>query len=136
MNFGGTVTVDFSYKHATLRADGAGQITVAGTPAVEFIPLGGIGEFGMNMHLLVCGDTALLFDAGVLPELGSVDAGTTRTDSMELERRRGITIRAAVTSFALDGMTVNLLDTTPEVAEVPPEAVDRALAALGGFARW
>jgi hypothetical protein len=31
--FGGTVTVDFSYKHATLRADGAGQITVAGTPA-------------------------------------------------------------------------------------------------------
>ena len=23
---------------------------VTGTPAVEFIPLGGIGEFGMNMH--------------------------------------------------------------------------------------
>lgn len=49
---------------------------VAGTPAVEFIPLGGIGEFGMNMHLLVCGDTALLIDAGVMfpePELFGVD---------------------------------------------------------------
>jgi ribosomal protection tetracycline resistance protein len=30
---------------------------------------------------------------------------------MELERRRGITIRSAVTSFALDDLTVNLLDT-------------------------
>ncbi len=48
----------------------------AGTPAVEFIPLGGIGEFGMNMHLLVCGETALLIDAGVMfpePELFGVD---------------------------------------------------------------
>nr|MBP8275177.1 ribonuclease J [Acidobacteriota bacterium] len=49
---------------------------VAGAPAVEFIPLGGIGEFGMNMHLLVCGETALLIDAGVMfpePELFGVD---------------------------------------------------------------
>lgn len=49
---------------------------VTGTPAVEFIPLGGIGEFGMNMHLLVCGETALLIDAGVMfpePELFGVD---------------------------------------------------------------
>lgn len=49
---------------------------VTGSPAVEFIPLGGIGEFGMNMHLLVCGDTALLIDAGVMfpePELFGVD---------------------------------------------------------------
>ncbi len=49
---------------------------VAGTPALEFIPLGGIGEFGMNMHLVVCGDTALLIDAGVMfpePELFGVD---------------------------------------------------------------
>ncbi len=53
----------------------------------------------------------LLYDAGVIDVLGSVDAGTTRTDSMDLERRRGITIRAAVTSFALDGLAVNLLDT-------------------------
>jgi len=53
----------------------------------------------------------LLFEAGVLDAPGSVDAGTTRTDSMELERRRGITIRAAVTSFALGDLVANLIDT-------------------------
>ena len=53
----------------------------------------------------------LLFDAGVTSALGNVDAGTTRTDSMNLERRRGITIRSAVTSFALDDLVVNLVDT-------------------------
>lgn len=53
----------------------------------------------------------LLFEAGAIKAPGSVDAGTTRTDSLDLERRRGITIRAAVTSFALGDVVVNLLDT-------------------------
>ncbi len=57
----------------------------------------------------------LLFEAGVTDAIGSVDAGTTRTDSMDLERRRGITIRAAVTSFPLStpagDLAVNLIDT-------------------------
>ena len=53
----------------------------------------------------------LLYDAGVIDAPGSVDAGTTRTDSMDLERRRGITIRAAVTSFDIDELAVNLVDT-------------------------
>ena len=52
----------------------------------------------------------LLFEAGVTSALGSVDAGTTRTDSMAIERRRGITIRSAVTTFALDELTINLVD--------------------------
>src|SRR4026208_2557848 len=43
----------------------------------------------------------LLFNAGATPEAGSVDAGTTQTDSLELERERGITIRSAVASFVL-----------------------------------
>jgi len=45
-------------------------------PAVDIIPLGGIGEFGMNMLLIGCGGTALLIDAGVMfpePELFGVD---------------------------------------------------------------
>ena len=45
-------------------------------PPVEVIPLGGLGEFGMNMMLLACGDTAVLVDAGVMfpePELFGVD---------------------------------------------------------------
>ncbi len=53
----------------------------------------------------------LLFNAGATTALGSVDAGTTRTDSMDVERRRGITVRSAVTSFRLDDLVVNLLDT-------------------------
>ncbi|NQW03575.1 MAG: ribonuclease J, partial [Acidobacteria bacterium] len=50
--------------------------TAVGAPAVEVIPVGGLGEFGMNMMLVACGDTALLIDAGVMfpePELFGVD---------------------------------------------------------------
>ncbi|MFM9470039.1 GTP-binding protein, partial [Streptomyces scabiei] len=53
----------------------------------------------------------LLVEAGVLAEPGSVAAGSTHTDTMALERRRGITIRAAVVSFEVAGTTVNLVDT-------------------------
>jgi ribonuclease J len=52
---------------------GAGAM---GAPPVDIIPLGGVGEFGMNMLLVACGDTALLIDAGVMfpgPELFGVD---------------------------------------------------------------
>src|SRR4029450_8102657 len=45
-------------------------------PPVDVIPLGGVGEFGMNMMLVACGDTALLVDAGAMfpePELFGVD---------------------------------------------------------------
>jgi hypothetical protein len=38
----------------------------------------------------------LLYAAGVIDEIGSVDAGTTQTDSLALERQRGITIKSAV----------------------------------------
>jgi ribonuclease J len=47
-----------------------------GVPPLEIIPLGGLGEFGMNMMVIACGDTAVLVDAGVLfpePELLGVD---------------------------------------------------------------
>ncbi|QXC52590.1 TetM/TetW/TetO/TetS family tetracycline resistance ribosomal protection protein (plasmid) [Agrobacterium salinitolerans] len=53
----------------------------------------------------------LLFDAGVIDKLGSVDSGNTQTDSHELERQRGITIQAAVVSFNLGDTTINLIDT-------------------------
>jgi ribonuclease J len=45
-------------------------------PPLELIPLGGLGEFGMNMMVVACGDTAILIDAGVMfpePELLGVD---------------------------------------------------------------
>lgn len=53
----------------------------------------------------------LLHTAGVIDEIGSVDKGSTRTDSLALERQRGITIKSAVVSFAVDDTTVNLIDT-------------------------
>src|SRR4051794_27381384 len=46
------------------------------THALDLIPLGGLGEFGMNMMIVACGDTAIIVDAGVMfpePDLLGVD---------------------------------------------------------------
>jgi ribosomal protection tetracycline resistance protein len=51
----------------------------------------------------------LLYTAGVIDEIGSVDKGNTQTDSLALERQRGITIKSAVASFILDDVSVNRL---------------------------
>jgi ribosomal protection tetracycline resistance protein len=53
----------------------------------------------------------LLYTAGAIDHVGSVDAGTTQTDSLDLERERGITIRSAVASFLVGDLAVNLVDT-------------------------
>ncbi|WP_455680994.1 GTP-binding protein [Streptomyces huasconensis] len=104
----------------------------------------------MNLGILAhidAGKTSLterlLHAAGVIDAIGRVDDGNTQTDSLALERQRGITIKSAVVSFTIEapegtgadagtgeGVTVNLID-TPGHPDFIAE-VERVLSVLDG----
>lgn len=98
-----------------------------------------IANIGILAHV-DAGKTTLteriLFETGVISAVGSVDKGTTQTDTLELERARGISIKSAVTSFQLGGpqsehaLKVNLID-TPGHSDFIAE-VERSLGVLDG----
>ena len=73
---------------------------------------------------------SLLYVSGAIAQQGSVDKGTTRTDTMALERQRGITIQTAVTSFEWNDYKINIVD-TPGHMDFLAE-VYRSLAVLDG----
>ena len=53
----------------------------------------------------------LLLAAGVIRTPGSVDRGTAHTDRMDIERRRGISVRATCAPLTWKGVRLNLIDT-------------------------
>jgi ribosomal protection tetracycline resistance protein len=94
---------------------------------VSFLNLGIVAHVDAGKTSLT---ERLLYAGGVIDTAGSVDAGNTQTDSLDLERRRGITIKTAVASFAVGGVTVNLID-TPGHPDFIAE-VERVLRVLDG----
>ena len=70
----------------------------------------------------------LLFAAGAIRQAGRVDDGSAHTDFMEIERRRGISVRAASAFYTWRGREVNIID-KPGHSDFSGE-VQRALRAL------
>ena len=72
----------------------------------------------------------LLFLSGAIRAAGKVDSGTAQTDWLEVERRRGISVRASETTFQWKGLQVNLIDTPGHVDFIGE--VERCLVVLDG----
>ena len=72
----------------------------------------------------------ILLHAGVIAAVGDVNHGTTPTDTLDLERQRGITIQSAVTSFAVRDRIFNQIDTPGHSAFIAK--VERLISAVEG----
>ena len=70
----------------------------------------------------------MLYRCGEIARPGSVDDGDTQTDWLDVERARGISVRASSVKLRYEGVGVNVID-TPGHADFSGE-VERALLAL------
>lgn len=94
-------------------------------PSSAFLNLGILAHVDAGKTTLT---ERMLFAAGSIREAGSVDDGSTRTDSLSVERERGISVRTATASLFWHGKTVNIID-TPGHVDFAGE-VERCLGAL------
>lgn len=72
----------------------------------------------------------LLFHSGQIRQAGAVDHGTAHTDKMDIERRRGISVKATSAPLQWKGTAIHLID-TPGHADFAAE-VERSMWALDG----
>ena len=66
------------------------SVAPAAALAVDVVPLGGLGEFGLNMMAISCGDTTIVVDAGAMfPEADQLGVDLIVPDLAYLEGRKG-----------------------------------------------
>lgn len=102
--------------------------------------MAGIRNIGIFAHV-DAGKTTLseqlLAHSGAIRTRGSVDSGTAHTDTLPVERRRGISVKATCVTFHHRGVQINLIDTPGHVdfsAEIERSiwALDAAVVVICG----